>query len=158
MPRRPLMTGKEDVMVSSGCFEERVVYSSPKRPQVGYVNYQGERQKIYMVFWGGIRCGCWYSGSLVKNGLFGWIGGNMLFDVDLRIKDIETDISTEVNTRLNVELAPSGRYIAWNPLLPKVAIGSGESPRLAVLEYLGNLLWHQTVEAEMATSAHESKQ
>ncbi len=39
------------VMVDLGFFEERVVYTSRKRPQIGYADYQGVRQKVYIGFW-----------------------------------------------------------------------------------------------------------
>lgn len=44
---------KEEVLVSSGWFEDRVVHTSQKHPQVGYIHFEGERQKVYMGFWGG---------------------------------------------------------------------------------------------------------
>ena len=42
----------QEVMIGLGEFEERVVYSSHKHPQVGYIQYQGEKQKVCIGFWG----------------------------------------------------------------------------------------------------------
>ncbi len=50
-------TNAQEVMVSIGTFEERVVYTSKHRPQIGYINYQGKKQKVFVGFWG--DCPVW---------------------------------------------------------------------------------------------------
>ncbi len=75
----------------------------------------------------------------------------MFYDVDLRIKEVATGIRTEITIRLEVKQAESGFYIASNPMVSPM-IASGQAPRYAILEYLGNLFYSTTVEAEMASS------
>jgi hypothetical protein len=71
----------------------------------------------------------------------------MIFDVDLRIKEITTGIGTDVHLRLEVERADSGLYIASCPS-DSPLIAAGASPQYAVLEYLSNRVYARTVEAE----------
>lgn len=78
----------------------------------------------------------------------------MFFDVDLRIKEVTTGIRTEVNIRLEVKQAESGLYTASNPMVSPL-LAAGETPRYAILEYLGNLFYHTSVEAEMKTESLE---
>jgi hypothetical protein len=73
----------------------------------------------------------------------------MVFDVDLKIKETTTGIGADVNIRLEVERAESGFYIASCPTQSPL-IAAGETPRHAILEYLGNLFYSKTVEAEEA--------
>jgi hypothetical protein len=69
----------------------------------------------------------------------------MMFDVDLKIKDVDTGIGTDVTIRLDVKQAESGLYIAscssQSPL-----IVAGKTPRLAILEYLSCLFDSKTIE------------
>lgn len=71
----------------------------------------------------------------------------MLIDVSLRIEEKANGVSTVVDVRLEVNQAPSGFYIASNPIVSPV-IGSGGTPRDAVLDFLGNMFFHRTVETE----------
>lgn len=73
----------------------------------------------------------------------------MVFDVHLRIKEAITGIGTDTHIRLEVEQAQSGLYIASNPMGSPL-IAAGISPRYAILEYLSNLFYSKTVEAEEA--------
>lgn len=41
----------EEVMVSLGTFEIRVVHTTKKHPQIGTINYEGQRQKVFIGFW-----------------------------------------------------------------------------------------------------------
>jgi hypothetical protein len=41
----------EEVMISLGTFEMRVVHTTKKRPQVGSINYQGKKQQVFIGFW-----------------------------------------------------------------------------------------------------------
>jgi hypothetical protein len=79
----------------------------------------------------------------------------MLYDVDLRIKEVATGIRTEATIRLEVKQSESGLYIASNSMVSPM-IAAGASPRYAILEYLGNLFYSTTVEAEMAINTDES--
>jgi hypothetical protein len=81
----------------------------------------------------------------------------MVYDIELRIQEVGTAIKTEVTLRLEVNQAESGLYIASNPTVSPL-IAAGASPRYAILEYLGDLFYLKTTEAEMATSTHESEQ
>lgn len=71
----------------------------------------------------------------------------MIFDVSLKIKEAITGIGTDVTIRLDVEQAPSGFYIASNSLVSPL-VASGIAPQYAILEYLSNLAYSKTVEAE----------
>ena len=42
---------RQDVMVGIGDFEERTVYPSRKHPQVGYIFYEGKKQRVCIGFW-----------------------------------------------------------------------------------------------------------
>jgi hypothetical protein len=81
----------------------------------------------------------------------------MVFDVELRIREVATGIRTEVALLLEVTPAESGLYIASNPMVSPL-VAAGETPRDALLAYLGDMFYRTTVEAEMATSTHESEQ
>jgi hypothetical protein len=71
----------------------------------------------------------------------------MTFDVDLKMKETTTGVGMDVNIRLEVNQAESGLYIASCPT-ELFLIASGKTPRSAVLEYLSNLFYSKTVEAE----------
>jgi hypothetical protein len=73
----------------------------------------------------------------------------MVFDVHLSIKETTTGIGTDVNIRLEVNRAESGLYIASCPM-ESTFIAAGKTPRYAILEYLDNLFYRRTVEAEEA--------
>jgi len=48
---------KEDnvsqVMIQSGMFENRVVHTAKAHPQIGWINYEGKRQNVFIGSWGG---------------------------------------------------------------------------------------------------------
>lgn len=75
----------------------------------------------------------------------------MLCDVHLQITDAITGIGTTTTIRLDVTQAESGLYIASNSAISPL-LSAGETPRHAVLEYLGALFYRRTTEAEMATN------
>jgi hypothetical protein len=77
-----------------------------------------------------------------------WIeaGSNMNYRVSLDIKETASGVGTETHLSLEVSQAPSGLYIATCP--PEPFMSSGETPRHAILGYLGDLFWRMTVEAE----------
>ena len=56
-------------------------------------------------------------------------------------------VSTGIDTCLEVSQAPSGFYIASNPDVSPL-IGHGETPRCAILDFLGNMFWQATRENE----------
>jgi hypothetical protein len=41
----------QEVMVSLGTFETRVVHTRKKHPQIGSINYQGKKQQVFIGFW-----------------------------------------------------------------------------------------------------------
>lgn len=48
MPERQ---ARQEVMVNLGIVEERVVHTTRKHPQVGYIHYEGKKRKVYIGFW-----------------------------------------------------------------------------------------------------------
>ena len=75
----------------------------------------------------------------------------MLYDVHLNITDATTGIGTTTDIRLDVSRAESGLYIASNSTISPI-LAAGKTPRHAILDYLGDLFYSRTTEAEMATN------
>lgn len=73
----------------------------------------------------------------------------MIYDVHLQIRETATGIGTDTTIGLEVHQAESGFYIASNAHLSPIT-ASGIAPRYAILEYLSNLFYSNTVEAEEA--------
>lgn len=71
----------------------------------------------------------------------------MLVDVSLKMEEKASGASTVVDTCLDVNQAPSGFYIASNPIVSPI-IGSGVTPHSAILDFLGNMLFHRAKEIE----------
>jgi hypothetical protein len=43
--------GKQEIMVSTGSFIERVVHTTRKHPQVGTICYEGQKRKVFISFY-----------------------------------------------------------------------------------------------------------
>ena len=68
------------------------------------------------------------------------------YTVSLKIEDTVTGIKKEIDITIDVEQAPSGLYVASTPNSNLIA--SGKAPLYAILEYIGDVCWDKTVEAE----------
>ena len=75
----------------------------------------------------------------------------MKYKVNLTIEDVDTGIRSETDVTVDVWLAPSGFYIAENPDVTPV-ISGGQSPRYAIIEWLGDMFYSTTTDKELANS------
>ena len=66
---------------------------------------------------------------------------NMLFDINLRIDDLQTGIGMDIYSRLEVRRINSAIYEAFNmATLPVVVVGRGNTAHDAILDYISKQL------------------
>ena len=68
------------------------------------------------------------------------------YKVSLKIEDTETGVESVFTMDIDVQLAPSGLYIATSP--NSNGMSSGKAPIYAILDHIGNVNWDKTIVAE----------